>query len=110
MSDNRDWYDADSNTQLAAADKSAPPAPVPAPGNVRLPSPQVLAANPDVIADAREQDTRTEAWMRLMRAAGENNGTGAPALASATIARAMASYGAAAGTMPLADIARSYKP
>lgn len=116
MSDNRDWYDADGNVQLAAnekraADPSPPaPAPAPAPATMSLPSPQVLAANPDLVADAREHGTKTEAWMRLMRAAGENNGSGAPALASATIARAMASYGAAGGTMPLADIARATKP
>lgn len=112
MSDNRDWYDADSNVQLATNDKRAAPTPplAPTPATVRLPSPQALAANPDLIADAREHGTKTEAWMRLMRAAGENNGSGAPALASATIARAMASYGAAGGTMPFADIARSAKP
>jgi len=98
--------------QLAAVESAPAPPPRPqasvAPGApVRLPSPQVLAANPGLIADAREAGAKTEGWMHLMQAAGENNGSGAPALASATIARAMASYGAAGSNLPIADIARA---
>ena len=98
--------------QLAAVESTPAPPPRPqasvAPGApVRLPSPQVLAANPGLIADAREAGAKTEGWMRLMQAAGKNNGSGAPALASATIARAMASYGAAGSNLPIADIARA---
>ena len=100
----------DAGPQLAATEDVPPQsAPQAAPRSAQMPPPQVLAANPDLIADAREQGAKTESWMRLMRAAGENNGRGAPALASATIARAMASYGAAGGGMPLADIARATK-
>jgi len=107
----------DSGTQLASAAPAitTPPKPATEPSappsasapTARLPSPQVLAANPGLIADAREAGAKTEGWMRLMQAAGENNGSGAPALASATIARAMASYGAAGGNLPVADIARA---
>ncbi|MFM2128736.1 MAG: hypothetical protein RL477_282 [Pseudomonadota bacterium] len=67
-----------------------------------LPSPQVLAANPEMIAAARspakaEADGKTveaasAGWIRLMQAA---NGTqGSSGLANATVAKAMASYGA----------------
>jgi hypothetical protein len=99
---------------LAGSRPATPPAPITATGTPptathSLPPPQVLAANPDLIPNVREYGTKTEAWTRMMRAADDNNGAGAPALASATIARAMASYGTAGGTMPLADTAHAAK-
>lgn len=68
-------------------------------GFTGLPAPQVLAANPELITAARGGDTVTAAnagWIRLMQATDGARTSTTGGLASATIAKAMASYGAAA--------------
>ena len=82
-----------------------------------LPSPQTVAANPNLITAARNTSAggtnktvaaQTAGWVRLMEAAegARSNATGG--LAQATIAKAMASYGAgSAGVNPASAFAAS---
>ncbi len=74
-----------------------------------LPPPQALAANSAMVTAMRNGESRyfrpggtinTDAWLKLMSNVSANRGpnatpTGAPGLASATLAKALASYGAA---------------
>jgi hypothetical protein len=76
----------------------------------RLPTAQALAANPNMITAMRRGESayfrpggtiNSDAWLKLMNSAGANRKdgtapTGSGGLSSATIAKALATYGAAA--------------
>ncbi len=82
-----------------------------------LPSPQTVAANPNLITAARAAPAagvggnktvaaQTAGWVRLMEAAEGSRGNASGGLAQATIAKAMASYGAgSAGINPASALA-----
>ncbi len=72
-----------------------------------LPAPRMLAANPRLVAAARTSGSAVPgmpsgAWVQLMQAAKGATPNGPSGLATATIARAMAGYGA--GDIPLAAL------
>lgn len=95
-----------------------------------LPPPRALAADPRLIAAARRdgagafakaapniaaqgpsssQAIPNDTWIKMMQNAKGTKPQGASGLANATIARAMAGYGAAGADLPLADIARAVR-
>lgn len=81
-----------------------------------LPAPQTVAANPGLIAGARGGakagggsnaiEAGSAGWIKLMQAAEGSRSNATGGLASATIAKAMASYGALGGAKnPMASLA-----
>jgi hypothetical protein len=106
-------YQARLNAQPQPLHSSVPLNGVRGAGFAQLPSPQVLAANPGLIATARGgakpqvPGLPSGAWVQLMQAAPVKQPGGPNALASATIAKAMASYGG--GNLPLAGLGAASK-
>lgn len=110
-------YQARMNAQPQPLHRSVALAGVPGAGFAQLPSPQVLAANPGLIAAARggaktvtpglPPGMPSGAWVQLMQAAPANQPGGPNALAASTFAKAISSYGGA--NPPLASLSAASK-
>jgi hypothetical protein len=101
-------HPAGANGPVAGA--AATPLGPPAAAGSRFPSARVLAANPAMVSTLRKSESpyfrpggtlNSDSWLKLMNNAGANRKSGAPptgagSLSSATIAKALAKYGAAA--------------
>lgn len=110
-------YQARMNAQPQPLHSSVALAGVPGAGFAQLPSPQVLASNPGLIAAARgaakpvapglPPGMPSGAWVQLMQAAPANQPGGPNALAASTFAKAISSYGSA--NLPLAGLSAASK-